>query len=272
MMILRFSAFDNKVRGRQRLRGFTLIELLVVIAIIAILASLLLSAVNRTKERANIARCLGNLHQIGLAFQLYMDDQNDRFPPVGRAPYWMSYQVGGADPNPKYWPAERTWRAKERPLWAYAPAPDIFRCSADQGLDAVPDWPAAKNLFRDVGSSFQYNLYPWWIQLKEPAADPNGISGKPVAWVPDPQRYIVMHEPSAMPYGENGPPGTWSVWHYRCGPASVHNPAQLRCKVYSPILFVDGHGAVHEFTQAVKSRWPAEPTANWMWYKPANSI
>lgn len=56
--------------------GFTLIELLVVIAIIAILASLLLPALARSKELSRRAVCKSNLRQFGLAIHMYGDDHN----------------------------------------------------------------------------------------------------------------------------------------------------------------------------------------------------
>ena len=79
-------------------RGFTLIELLVVIAIIAILAAILFPVFATARKKAQQARCLNNVKQLGMAFLMYASDNDDAFP-----------ITSGSDVS--YWPwIEGTWK------------------------------------------------------------------------------------------------------------------------------------------------------------------
>jgi prepilin-type N-terminal cleavage/methylation domain-containing protein len=112
-------------------KAFTLIELFVVIAVIGILASLLLPALAKSKERARSARCLSNLRQLVMASTFYADNNDDTLPWQIR--HWitpanttaaMTYR-DSADSNFRtniYWQLNR-YVARSEGLWKCPAAP-----------------------------------------------------------------------------------------------------------------------------------------------------
>jgi len=119
----------NATRFIQRTslqRGFTLIELLVVIAIIAILASMLLPALSRSKEKARTIRCNNNLRQHALGFAMYATDNLD-FYPVYEGWATIGGTTGRMDLASGKVPANR------RPLNVYVPSAEAWHCTSDKG-------------------------------------------------------------------------------------------------------------------------------------------
>jgi len=116
---MRFCRRRPTGNGRHEARtaaGVTLLELLVVIATMALLAAVLLPALGAAREEGRAASCIGNLRNLGVAANLYLQDNEDGFwpyftdivaPEGGGRLWWFGFEPGGPPANP---------RAPHRPL------------------------------------------------------------------------------------------------------------------------------------------------------------
>jgi prepilin-type N-terminal cleavage/methylation domain-containing protein/prepilin-type processing-associated H-X9-DG protein len=112
-------------------RAFTLVELLVTIAVIALLAAMLMPALGRGKESGRVAVCQGNLRQIGLALQMYVDDSKNIMPKMYDRPV-----VG----------ASNDLQTIDIVLAGPLGSKQVLRCPSD-----------LQRLFEQTGSSYSWN-------------------------------------------------------------------------------------------------------------------
>ncbi len=249
----------------QKVSAFTLIELLVVIAIIAILAALLLPALNRGKIKAQGIQCMANTKQLMLGWRMYPDDNNDRLI--------NNYGVSGVQTaitagtyvnwvnDIMDWTASDQWGnfnpafIRNGILAPYLSGNlGVYKCPADHYVSAAQSSAGhsarvrsysmnaffgaynedLNEIFWSRGINDWYNSYRQWLKLVE---------------VPKPANYWVMidEHPDSIDDGYflNNPDGD-TKWLN--DPASFHGGA-------CGISFADGHSEIHKW-QSPTTRLP----------------
>ena len=144
-----------------RRNGFTLIELLVVIAIIALLMAILIPTLNRAREQGKRAACLSNVKQLGLAWVLYADDNDNKIvngctgvAGQGNVPTDEDGWVHWAGYTDEISEAEQIKAIKDGALFPYVNSEKLYKCPTGlRGemrtyaiVDSMNGWPGGPNV------------------------------------------------------------------------------------------------------------------------------
>ena len=234
-------------------RAFTLIELLVVIVIVGLLAALLIPAMGAAREGARRAMCANNLRQIGVAWQLYLDDHNELFPKYNPFEVTVNdtecgqFTFGGKRASQ---PPQSYHSAQNKPLNRYlniesdndTAALEIFHCPSDKPFAAY--W-GVQSIFDAYGNSYRTNSQLLSYQIS------GNYARRPLSSITTSYARLALSydliplfvPPNAYPYRHGGKAGA----------------------INQNVLFLDGH--VHMYRDLedwdTENNDPSKPLIGW---------
>jgi prepilin-type N-terminal cleavage/methylation domain-containing protein len=207
------------MRRDRKMAAFTLIELLVVIGVIGVLIGILLPVLSRARVAAGRTRCLANLHEIGLAYSIYLQDNKQRVMRVNPIP---------TDKNLLPYPAPSLVDVLQPYLYkaaqtltssGVAAGGEIFHCPGDHltsgaatGLAITSaNLPAnCESYFQAEGSSYEYNFFLNAFAF-DPSTGLNKVWPQALAAAVAPDRLVPLTPeklPLLLDYDSfHGPPG-----------------------------------------------------------------
>lgn len=223
-------------------RWFTLIELLIVISIIAILAAMLLPALNKAREKGHQISCTGNLRQLGTVFVSYTDDYAGFFPGREKPLYWSQTLS-------EIYPQSVKINMKK----------SILLCSKNKPYTGT--WLAEKYYYVSYGA-YSYGAFAWHGNGYRPPHYASGTNYPP-AKVPQ-----LKNISRTMLVGDSQVSGG----DPELGCVEIRNTASYnsvfsgRHLLRSNVLFADGH--VNHYKTAALNKWSQKPHG----YVPMNDI